>query len=430
LRKLEVIPMKRRAYRRTAINQFEPKVIREKTDTNRLILAIDVAKEDMVAALANERAEVLTTLAWKHLDDTPVLLLKLEELKQLGCTVEAVMESTGTYGDVLRHQLQTAGIVVYQVSGKRVHDAKVVYDGVASLHDAKSSAIIAKLHVDGRSSVWQDRTDGERDLKAAVTTMDLHQVQYLRLVHQLESWLTRHWPEVTRLVALTSATLLAVLARIGGPTDVAAEPDAARKLMTGMSHRLMTAEKIEHVLESAGKTVGLSLLAEERVALMTIAAEAHRSLRAYKAAKQRVIETAEGGVSEVIAPAVGKTTAAVLVTEVGDPRKFPSARAYLKAYGLNLKEKSSGKYKGRLRITKCGSGRARQYLWLAVFRWRKKDPIVQAWYAAKVKRDGGSKARAVVALMRKLVKAIYHVARGEPMDTTRLFDVRPLKLAA
>jgi len=66
--------------------------------------------------------------------------------------------------------------------------------------------------------------------------MDLHQVQYLRLVHQLESWLARHWPEVTRLVELTSATLLAVLARIGGPIDVAADPDAARKLMTGMSH--------------------------------------------------------------------------------------------------------------------------------------------------------------------------------------------------
>jgi len=405
-------------------------MIREKTDSTRLILAIDVAKEDMVAALATEHAEVLTTLAWKHLDDTPMLLLKLDELKQLGCKVEAVMESTGTYGDVLRHQLQAAGIVVYQVSGKRVHDAKVVYDGVASLHDSKSSAIIAKLHVDGRSSVWEDRSDGERELKATVTTMDLHQVQYLRLVHQLEAWLARHWPEVTRLIELTSATLLAVLARVGGPADVAADPDAARKLMTGMSHRLMTAEKIERVLETAAQSVGLALLAEERTALMTIAAEAHRSLRAYKAAKQRVIETAEGGVSEVIAPAVGKTTAAVLVTEVGDPRRFPSASAYLKAYGLNLKEKSSGKYQGRLRITKCGSGRARQYLWLAVSRWRKRDAIVQSWYDAKVKRDGGSKARAVVALMRKLVKALFHVARGQPMDTTRLFDVRHLRIAA
>jgi hypothetical protein len=72
--------MKRRAYRRTAIKQFEPTVIREKTESNRLVLAIDVAKEDMVAALADERAEVLVTLAWKHLDDTAELLAKLDEL--------------------------------------------------------------------------------------------------------------------------------------------------------------------------------------------------------------------------------------------------------------------------------------------------------------------------------------------------------------
>jgi transposase len=420
--------MKRRAYRRTAIKQFEPTVIREKTEGNRLVLAIDVAKEDMVAALADERAEVLVTLAWKHLDDTAELLAKLDELKRLGFAVEAVMESTGTYSDVLRHQLQAVGIPVYQVSGKRVHDAKVVYDGVASLHDAKSSAIIAKLHVDGRSSLWLDRTDSERELKAAVSTMDVYQVQYLRLVHQMESWLARYWPEVTRLVDLTSATLMALLGRIGGPRDVAANPDAARKLMTGMSHRLMTAEKIEQVLQSATQSVGLALLPEERTALMTIASEAHRSLRAFKGAKQRVNEVAKGGPSESIAPAVGETTAAVLVTEVGDPRKFPNARAYLKAYGLNLKEKSSGKYQGRLRITKNGSGRARQFLWLAVSRWRKKDAIVQAWYTEKVKRDGGGKARAVTALMRKLVKALFHVARGEPMDTRRLFDTTRLRL--
>ena len=179
--------MKRRAYRRTAINQFEPKMIRDRTTGNRLVLAIDVAKEDMVAALATEHAEVLMTLAWKHLNDSPTLLVKLDELRQLGFTVEAVMESTGTYGDVLRHQLQAAAVVVYQVSGKRVHDAKVVYDGVASLHDSKSAAIIAKLHLDGRSSVWQDRPDAERELKAAVATMDIYQVQYLRLIHLASS---------------------------------------------------------------------------------------------------------------------------------------------------------------------------------------------------------------------------------------------------
>jgi transposase len=270
----------------------------------------------------------------------------------------------------------------------------------------------------------------ERELKAALSTMDMHQVQYQRLIHQLEGWLMRHWPEVTEFVGLTSATLLAVLARIGGPVDVAANEEQTRELMGGMSRRLMKAEKIERVLESAKASVGIELLSEERLALMTLASEAHRSLRACKAAKLHVERLAEGGPSEALAAAVGKTTAAVLVTEVGDPRKFPCAKAYMKAYGLNLKEKSSGKQQGRLSITKHGSGRARQYLWLAVFRWRQRDPVAAAWYESKVRRDGGGKSRAAIGLMRKLVKALFHVARGGAFDSRKLFDVRRLKLAA
>jgi len=422
--------VKKRAYRRTAIKDFDASTVSKRTESTQLVLAVDVAKVDMVAALTTGTGEVLTTLAWKHPAETPLLLEKLWELRGQRYNIVGVMESSGSYGDVLRHQLQGVGLLVYQVSGKRVHDAKVVYDGVASLHDAKCSAIIAKLHVDGRSSVWESKTDSERALKAAVSTMDLYQVAYLRLVHQLEGWLARHWPEVTQLVGLTSATLLAVLARVGGPADIAASPEATRQLMNGMSHRLMKPEKIERVLQSAMTTAGLRLLEEERRALMTLADEAHRALRAHKEAKTKVEKLAAGTVSDAMAPAVGKTTAAVLVTEIGNPLLFPSARSYLKAFGLNLKEKSSGKHQGRLRITKFGSGRARQYLWLAVYRWRKKDPIAQAWYDAKAKRDGGSKARAAVALMRKLVKALYHIARGVPFDSRKLFDVAKLKFTA
>jgi transposase len=422
--------MKKRAYRRTVIKNFEPRVLEKRTECRELVLAIDVAKHDMVAALTTKEAEVLATLAWKHLEETPEMIEKLRALQELGYSVEAVMESTGSYGDVLRQQLQEVGVVVYQVSGKRVHDARVVYDGVASSHDAKSSAIIAKLHADGHSSVWEPKRAAARELKAAVSTMDLYQVQYQRLVHQLEGWLARHWPEVTQLVELTSATLLAVLADVGGPGDVAGNLEKTRELMGSVSRRLMKPEKIDRVLQSAQQTVGIELLAEERVALMTLAGEAQRSMRACKAAKLHVERLAQGGPSEALAPAVGKTTAAVLVTEVGDPRDFPCARAYVKAFGLNLKERSSGKHQGRLAISKHGSGRARQYLWLAVFRWRQRDPVAAAWYDAKVRRDGGGKARAVIGLMRKLVKALFHLARGDAFDSRKLFDARRLGVAA
>jgi len=46
---------------------------------------------------------------------------------------------------VLRHQLEQDAFPVFMVSGKRTHDAKEIFDGVPSLHDAKAAAIIARL---------------------------------------------------------------------------------------------------------------------------------------------------------------------------------------------------------------------------------------------------------------------------------------------
>jgi hypothetical protein len=49
-------------------------------------------------------------------------------------------------------------------------------------------------------------------------------------------------------------------------------------------------------------------------------------------------------------------------------------------------------------------------------------------YQRKKQRDGGRASRAAVALMRKLAKALYHVARGAAFDSSKLFDVRRLQL--
>ena len=56
------------------------------------------------------------------------------------------MESTGTYGDALRYQFRQNGFEVHQISAKRVCDAREVYDGVPSLHDAKAATVITRLH--------------------------------------------------------------------------------------------------------------------------------------------------------------------------------------------------------------------------------------------------------------------------------------------
>jgi hypothetical protein len=258
--------------------------------------------------------------------------------------------------------------------------------------------------------------------------MDLHQERYLQLVHRLESWLARHWPELPTLLDLTSSSLMALLARVGGPADVAAAPEQATKLLLGISHRLIADDDVAAIIASAKTSVGVPMVGLERDALMAIADDAYRAHRAFTTAKTKVDQLAATTPAATLAPVIGHTTAAAVFAEVGDARSFPCARAFLKAMGLNLKEKSSGTVHGQIKITKRGPSRVRQLLWLAIFRWIQKDPIANAWYQRKKQRDGGRASRAAVALMRKLAKGLYHVGRGGTFDSSKLFDTRRLQV--
>jgi transposase len=131
-----------------------------------------------------------------------------------------------------------------------------------------------------------------------------------------------------------------------------------------------------------------------------------------------------------ISKMVGVATAGILLARLGDLRDYGSVRALYRAPGLNLREHSSGKKKGQLTITKRGSSVARRWLFLAALRWLQTDAVVKAWYNKKLERNGGVGLKAVVALMRKLLAALYHVARGEKYDARKLFDCRRLQLAA
>jgi hypothetical protein len=71
----------------------------------------------------------------------------------------------------------------------------------------------------------------------------------------------------------------------------------------------------------------------------------------------------------------------------------------------------------------------RQLLYLAALRVIANNEVVRAWYQGRKSFQAEkTKNKAVVAVMRKLARALFHVARGEHFDATKLFDVRRLRL--
>jgi len=54
----------------------------------------------------------------------------------------------------------------------------------------------------------------------------------------------------------------------------------------------------------------------------------------------------------------------------------------------------------------------------------------RAWYRARESHKAKQSLKAVVALMRKLARALWHVGRGATFDPRKLFDARRLGLSA
>jgi transposase len=160
----------------------------------------------------------------------------------------------------------------------------------------------------------------------------------------------------------------------------------------------------------------------QRRQIREYAREALLALHEVTVAQRRLRELAVGNkVLEAQGKLIGIPTACVLWTCTGDPRNYHAAAAYRKAMGLNLKERSSGAYQGQIGISKRGSARARQWLFFAALRLVQHSGV-RPWYEAKKARNEDDARKVVVAVMRKLAMALYHIGvRGEEFQPRRLF---------
>jgi transposase len=419
----EVIPMKSRAYRAVDVNRVEPGLWLHEREQAVVYAGLDIGKET-----------IRCTLRWGG-DDfdrpwhvrNPFDVARLVAcLRQVSCgrRLLVAMEPTGTYGDALRQALAQAGLEVHRVSPKQASDYAEVFDGVPSQHDGKDAAIIAELAAQGRSWPWPMKTPSEMEQELAyqVEWMDGQRRQMMLWCGRVEALLSRHWPEATRIVKLTSGTLLRCLAESGGPRGLAGAADALARVQR-WGRQYLAAAKAQALVDSARQTVGVSMVRWDEERLRRYALQIQQCRGEIAAARKRLRaltrdHAAIGAMGEV----VGVPTACVLWVELGDPSSYHCGSAYRKAMGLNLAERSSGQWQGKLKISKRGSSTVRRWLYLAALRWVKQEPV-HSWYVQQKELRRGEGKPAVIGVMRKLALALYRVGgRGEKFDQRQLYQ--------
>jgi transposase len=415
---------KSRAYRATEVKNICLDRVLSGRDDQKVDVGLDIGKEVVFVTLRWGASDF--ERPWKVNNPLEInafmeLLLKVNRAREM----VVALEPTGTYGDPLRQALSDAGLTAHRVSPKATHDYSEIFDGVPSKHDGKDAAIVAELTALGKSSPWPFAVNAwEQELAYWIDEMTAQRRMLMMWYGRLEGLLARHWPEASRTLPLTSGVLLRCLSAYGGPAGLADDDVVLGQLRRwGRGH--LSQEKAEQLLAGARRSVGVRQSPIDVLRLQKYAGQALDCRREVAASKKQLqVLSADHEVIQAQAVAVGAVTACVLWAHLGNPRSYDSGGAYRKAMGLNLKERSSGKYEGRLKITKRGHSQVRRWLYFAALRLVQ-QPDVKQWYEAKkAKRpdDPLEVMRALVGVMRKLALALYQVgACGQEFDASLLF---------
>lgn len=413
---------RKRAYRATAVKEVGWGVLSRGREGLGVQIGFDVGKQYVLAVVrwGDGRFE----RPWLVENPGEIgILVDLLRVAGRGRELKVAMEPTGTYGDVLRQALWDAGVPLERVSAKASHDYAEIFDGVPSQHDGKDAGVVAELAAMGKSSVWsyEEPSETEREMAYWVDWMDAQQRQYVMWIGRLEGLVARHWPEATQWLKLSSGTLLRALEAYGGPARLCGDEQAAARLAR-WGGRYLRPATIRGLLGSAEESLGVRQSQIDVHRMRQYAGEALRARREVGRSKRRLAKLGRGNaVIQRQAKAVGMATACVLWVHLGDPASYHCAEAYRKAMGLNLKERSSGLYQGKLKITKRGFGQVRRWLYFAALRQIVRGPVGR-WYQQKKARDGERAKRAVIGVMRKLALALHAVgSRGEEFEARRLF---------
>lgn len=396
--------------------------------TGTLVIGVDVGKEILLACVMGDRRDDYGIFRFK----SDEIIAFCEWVEGLGLPVTVVLEPTGTYGEPLENQLVARKISVHRVPTKRVSDMKDVFDNSPSNFDNKAAFILACLYRIDLTEELRQQSEQQRRTRAVLAQRDDADGTRNVMQGKLEAMLARHWPEVTEYMSISSATLLELLKRFGGPEAVSRSPQEARALMLDVGGTKLKREKIDAVVESASSTRGVPMVKEE-VALMQ-----RRAAKLRKACQElrrldAIIKELVDEIPEVthLAETAGPALACALIAYLGSVQRYDTADAYCKAAGMNLCWRQSGKSKDcGVHISKRGPGIVRKLLYLAALRMigPRGCPVTKAWYQERLRRNGGHRLKGIVAVMRKLIRALYHLGDGQNYDPTKLFNVNRLNI--
>jgi transposase len=344
-------------------------------------------------------------------------------------------ESTGAYGEPLVHYLREKPVKLVQINPMHTKRMKDLEGNSPGKTDRKDPKVIADVIVLGHAlsvvipegaAAELRRLTHARERSIQRRTALYNQLQdlvfiifpeFLQVMKDIKSrsaqYLLRHYPTPQGLLTLGLDALGAVLRRV--------------------SRGKLGKDRAQALYEATKQTVGIEegrsgILFEIQEILSQIAAS-ECFIEKVEQEMSYYLQQIPYSHSMLSLKGIGEVTAAGLIGEVGDFRKFHTLSEITKLAGLDLFEISSGKHKGNHHISKRGRPLLRKLLYFAAINTIRKGGVMHACYQRYLER-GMLKTKALIAIARKLLRILFALVRDHSQYVENYSQKEALKLAA
>jgi transposase len=327
-----------------------------------------------------------------------------------------VMEATGHYWQNLFAALVTEGYAVALINPLRTHRfageelARTKTDSIDCLQ-------IAHFGAQKRPAPTCLPEVAAEELRELVRLRTRLIQETVARVNQLHRLIDLGFPEFTRYLSDLNTELANAILRQYPTAQAfrALSPRRLAKLSSDGRHRVGE-ELARNLVEAARVSVG-SQHSQAHQTGVRYACEDLQTLR--KRLKQleaeisSKLEQHQVGKLLTTITGIGDCTAAMLIAELGDPARFKSAGALAAYVGLCPGHKHSGKHQPKSSsLAPFGNRRVRRALWMPTLgAATQSNPWLMAFYRRLVERGKPHKV-ALIAAMRKLLAAVYSVAKN------------------
>jgi transposase len=376
-------------------------------------VGVDIASETHVVAVVDEKSKVLVK-------PTPFTedARGYEKLRDLLGEAEdtlVAMEATGHYWKNLFATLVARGFLVALLNPLRTRRF-AGEDLERTKTDAIDAVGIACFAAQKRPAPTRLPDSATEELRELVRLRNRLVQDFGDRLRQLHRLVDLGFPEFTRYVRTLDSELAGAILH-DYPTAEAFQGVSVKRLarLCYDGRRKVGEELATALIDAAKRSVGHHHGEAYRVQVRYACEDLdilRRRLRELERDVERTLGQHEVGSLLTTIDGIGPQTAARLIAELGDPAGFRNAAAIASYVGVIPATKQSGKSKRhRAGISPMGNAHLRAALWMPTLTAVRKNPWLRAYYKRLIAR-GKPRKVALIASMRKLLAAVYSVAKN------------------